>query len=120
MSSNQPVSVWRAWSLRLRLLVGQIVVLVVVCVGIIAATELALGTRGTVETAVGVRLPFTITEFTPGRRWSWTVAGIAATGHQVTAAPGGCRVRFEVPWWAAPYLAVCSVALGRIEVLATG
>lgn len=43
MSSSQPASAWRAWSLRLRLLVGQVVVLAVVCVGIIAATELALG-----------------------------------------------------------------------------
>ena len=32
----------RAWSLRLRLLVGQIVVLALVCVGITAVTELAL------------------------------------------------------------------------------
>ncbi len=32
----------RAWSLRLRLLVGQVVVLAVVCLGITAATELAL------------------------------------------------------------------------------
>ncbi|OBG67007.1 MULTISPECIES: cell wall metabolism sensor histidine kinase WalK [unclassified Mycobacterium] len=32
----------RAWSLRLRLLVGQIVVLAIVCVGITAVTELAL------------------------------------------------------------------------------
>ena len=42
MSSSQPASVRRPWSLRLRLLVGQIVVLAVVCVGITAATELAL------------------------------------------------------------------------------
>ncbi len=32
----------RAWSLRLRLLVGQVVVLAIVCIGIGAATELAL------------------------------------------------------------------------------
>jgi two-component system OmpR family sensor kinase len=32
----------RAWSLRLRLLIGQVVVLAIVCVGIGAATELAL------------------------------------------------------------------------------
>src|SRR3984885_5729942 len=32
----------RAWSLRLRLLVGQVVVLAIVCVGIGAVTELAL------------------------------------------------------------------------------
>ncbi len=42
MSSSQPARTRRVWSLRLRLLVGQIVVLAVVCVGITAATELAL------------------------------------------------------------------------------
>jgi two-component system, OmpR family, sensor kinase len=43
MSSSQPASARRAWSLRQRLLVGQIVVLAVVCLGITTATELALG-----------------------------------------------------------------------------
>jgi two-component system, OmpR family, sensor kinase len=33
---------WKVWSLRLRLLVGQVVVLAIVCVGIGAVTELAL------------------------------------------------------------------------------
>ncbi|MGH3576404.1 MAG: sensor histidine kinase [Mycobacterium sp.] len=33
---------WRTWSLRLQLLVGQVVVLAIVCVGIGAVTELAL------------------------------------------------------------------------------
>ncbi len=42
MSSSRPASLRRIWSLRLRLLVGQIVVLAVVCIGITAATELAL------------------------------------------------------------------------------
>ncbi|BBZ50511.1 HAMP domain-containing histidine kinase [Mycobacterium heidelbergense] len=42
MSSSRLASTRRAWSLRLRLLVGQVVVLAVVCVGITAATELAL------------------------------------------------------------------------------
>ncbi|OBK47379.1 cell wall metabolism sensor histidine kinase WalK [Mycobacterium sp. 1081908.1] len=42
MSSSPPARTRRVWSLRLRLLVGQIVVLAVVCVGITAATELAL------------------------------------------------------------------------------
>jgi two-component system OmpR family sensor kinase len=42
MSSSQPAKKRRVWSLRLRLLVGQIVVLAAVCVGITAATELAL------------------------------------------------------------------------------
>jgi two-component system, OmpR family, sensor kinase len=42
MFSSQPASAGRAWSLRQRLLVGQIVVLALVCIGITAATELAL------------------------------------------------------------------------------
>ncbi|MCV7380354.1 two-component sensor histidine kinase [Mycobacterium alsense] len=42
MSSSRPARTRRVWSLRLRLLVGQIVILAVVCVGITAATELAL------------------------------------------------------------------------------
>ena len=81
------------------------------------ATELSLGTRGDVWTAVVVRMPLVITEFDPGSRWTWKVAGVPATGHHVTAAPGGCRVRFEVPFWAGAYLPVCAVALRRIERL---
>jgi two-component system OmpR family sensor kinase len=42
MSSSQHVSARRVWSLRQRLLVGQVVVLAIVCIGITAATELAL------------------------------------------------------------------------------
>lgn len=84
-----------------------------------SATELALGVRGTVWTAVGVPMPFVITAFEPGRRWDWAVAGVPATGHRVRVVPGGCRVVFDVPWWAAPYLTVCAVALGRIDRLAS-
>lgn len=42
MSSSRPASVRRAWSLRVRLLVGQVIVLTVACVGIGAVTEIAL------------------------------------------------------------------------------
>ncbi|MBW0017798.1 MAG: HAMP domain-containing histidine kinase [Mycobacterium sp.] len=42
MSSSRPISGSRVWSLRLRLLVGQVIVLAVVCIGITAVTELAL------------------------------------------------------------------------------
>ncbi|HWF30514.1 MAG TPA: HAMP domain-containing sensor histidine kinase [Mycobacterium sp.] len=42
MSSSRPAKARRAWSLRLRLLVGQVVVLALVCIGITAATEIAL------------------------------------------------------------------------------
>lgn len=42
MSSSRRARSPRVWSLRLRLIVGQVVVLALVCVGITAATELAL------------------------------------------------------------------------------
>ena len=80
--------------------------------------ELHAGARGTVWTVAGVRLPFTVTEFDAGHRWSWAVAGVPATGHQVTETVGGCRVGFEVPWWALAYLPVCAAALARIDRLA--
>ena len=82
-------------------------------------TAVRAGAQGTVWTAVGLPLRFSITEFEPGRRWAWTVAGVAATGHEVAAAASGYRVRFDAPWWAVAYLPVCAVALGRIEALAT-
>lgn len=80
-------------------------------------TVLSEGAQGTVWTAVGVALPFTVTDFVPGRRWDWAVAGVSATGHEVTEVPGGCLVRFSTPWWAAAYLPVCAAALSRIDKL---
>ena len=76
------------------------------------------GARGTVRTVVGVSLPFEITEFVPGRSWAWSVVGVPATRHRVTPTGGGCVVTFKVPWWAPGYLAVCALALRRIERLA--
>lgn len=81
-------------------------------------TRITLGATGTVRTPVGLSLPFRITELDPGRRWSWAVAGVAATAHRVEGlGPQRCRVTFEVPRWAPPYLAVCAVALRRLERL---
>jgi uncharacterized protein YndB with AHSA1/START domain len=80
---------------------------------------LGAGSRGRVRTVAGLALPFTVTAFDAGRSWSWSVAGVAATGHRVT--PGGsngCLATFTVPWWAPLYLPVCAVALRRIERLA--
>ncbi len=79
--------------------------------------QLHPGAKGTVWTVAGVRLPFTVTEFDAGHRWTWAVAGVPATGHQVTGTADGCRVRFEVPWWAMAYLPVCAAALVRIDRL---
>lgn len=78
------------------------------------------GVGGTVTTSIGVTLPFEITEFDAGRRWNWTVAGIPATDHSVVPLDfKSSRAGFGVPWPAAPYLAVCAVALRRLESLAT-
>jgi uncharacterized protein YndB with AHSA1/START domain len=79
---------------------------------------LRLGSRGKVWTPIGVSLPFEITEFDDGHAWAWKVAGVPATRHAVAPVAGGCRVSFGVPIWAPAYLAVCAVALKRIEGLA--
>lgn len=79
---------------------------------------LALGSRGKVWTPVGIALPFVVTEFEPGREWAWQVGGIPATRHSVLPDGAGCRVVFGVPIWAPAYLAVCAVALKRIDDLA--
>lgn len=76
---------------------------------------LALGSTGTVSTVFGVALPFTVTEFEPGRCWAWQVAGVPATRHEVRRALSGSVVSFGVPPWAPAYLAVCAVALRRID-----
>jgi hypothetical protein len=100
------------------------------------ADTLALGVTGHVTTALGVRLPFRVTSWHDGsttpagssgdtsdrdgtRSWSWRVAGVGATDHTVEALGADrCRVGFGVPLAAAPYLAVCRVALTRIDRLA--
>jgi len=81
--------------------------------------RLRKGTRGTVTTAFGLRLPFEITSFDEGVRWSWKVAGVHATDHTVEPVDRTrCRVGFGVPWPATPYLAVCRVALDRLDTIA--
>lgn len=79
------------------------------------ATELGLGVHGKVYTPVGVPLPFTITEYEPGRRWAWRVAGIPATAHGVDPVDDGTRVWMSAPVLAAPYVPVLAIALQRID-----
>lgn len=74
---------------------------------------------GRVRTAVGLWLPFQITDFEKDVAWSWVVAGIPATGHRVQAiSPDSCRLTFTVPAWAPFYLPVCAAAIRRIGKLA--
>ena len=81
---------------------------------------LATGARGKVVTSVGLSLPFQVTTFEPGFQWAWKVSGLDATSHRVEPlGPDRCRVGFGVGWPAAPYLAVCRIALRRLERLAT-
>ncbi|WP_295887018.1 SRPBCC family protein [uncultured Thiohalocapsa sp.] len=77
-------------------------------------------TTGHIQTPLGAWLPFRITHWQPGRSWTWRVAGIAATGHEVI--PLGttrCRVSFLIPRWAPLYRPVCETALRRIAERAT-
>jgi hypothetical protein len=74
------------------------------------------GSTGRVQTVIGMWLPFRITAFVAGHRWGWEVADIPATGHRVDSlGPGRCRVVFEVPLMATPYLAVCRLAAQSIR-----
>ena len=78
------------------------------------------GTRGRVQTAVGVWIPFVILDWEEGRYWHWRVAGVPATGHRVTpSAANRCAVTFTIPSWAPFYLPVCRAALRAIGRLAT-
>lgn len=81
---------------------------------------LTASTTGQVRPVLGPWLPFRVTSFEPGHRWSWRVAGVPATGHRVEPTEGGCRVVFEVPVPTVAYAAVCRVALGRIARLLEG
>lgn len=78
------------------------------------------GATGTIRTVMGVDVSFEITDHIDGRQWAWKVAGIPATDHRVEPlGPDRCRIGFGVPWAAAPYLAVCDVALRRLDAMAT-
>ena len=83
------------------------------------AVGLAKDATGSVTTVGGLRLHFVITEYTDRRSWAWSMAGVPATDHLVEDVGGACRVHFGVPAIAAPYLAICAMALRRIERIAT-
>jgi len=78
------------------------------------------GAMGTVMTVMKVGLPLEITTYDERARWAWKVAGVEATDHTVEPlGPARCRVGFGVPWPAVPYLAVCRVALRRLDAMAS-
>lgn len=87
---------WSSWGLSIRDHVGP--------------ESITHGSEGRVITILGFGLGYRITEFVPGRRWTWTVAGVEATHHEldVVDTDGHRRVvvRFGAPWWAVAYLPV--------------
>lgn len=84
-------------------------------------STLTASSRGAVHTIIGLTLPFEVTAFDDGVAWSWSVAGVPATDHSVhSLGDDRCILTFGVPLIALPYLAVCRVALRRIDGLATG
>ena len=76
------------------------------------------GSHGRVKTALHFWVPFRITDLESGMYWSWRIFGINATGHRVEPLDqSSCRLVFQVPLWAAPYLLACKIALDRIDQL---
>jgi uncharacterized protein YndB with AHSA1/START domain len=83
------------------------------------APVVAPGVKGRVQTPLRFWVPFEITEVTPGRSWSWKVAGIPATGHEIReVATDGCRVTFSVSPLLMPYLLILRIGLRRLKRLA--
>jgi hypothetical protein len=73
------------------------------------------GSHGRVKTALRFWVPFQVTDLDSGKHWSWHILSIGATGHRIEGLDeGSCRLVFQVPIWAAPYLIVCKIALNRI------
>jgi hypothetical protein len=77
------------------------------------------GSHGQIRPPVGPWLDFRVTRFDEGRQWTWSVAGVSATGHRVDSIDARrCRVGIDVPLVVAPYALVGALALQRIDALA--
>ena len=73
------------------------------------------GSEGQVLTALGIWLPFVVTDYENECFWNWKVASVRATGHRLQSVKaGGTILWFEVPVMAFPYIAICRMALTRI------
>ena len=78
------------------------------------------GSMGSVKTILGISFAFTITSLINESEWTWSVAGITATGHRIIPIDDACcMLFFDMPVWAIPYSILCLVALNRIKMLVT-
>lgn len=76
------------------------------------------GSRGRVKIPFGIWIPFVVTDYEEKRYWSWSIWSIRATGHRIEPYDcNKCTLIFEVPFFAAPYLVICWIAIKRIENL---
>jgi hypothetical protein len=76
------------------------------------------GSHGQIKTTLRIWVPFQVTELDFDKHWSWRIFGISATGHRIERLDEGrCRLVFQLPIWAAPYLIVCKIAIDRIVQL---
>ena len=79
------------------------------------ARYIRAGSKGHVKTILGFWLPFVVTEWAQGQYWSWHIFNIRATGHRIETIDNACcRLVFEVPLWAGPYVIICKIAANRI------
>ena len=89
-----------------------------------AGHQLRADSTGAVRTPLGVWLPFVVSSWDVSEErsaWSWRVAGMAATSHEVVPLSADrCRLRLGVPAWAPAYLPVVEVGLRRLRRLAEG
>ncbi|MEO1273482.1 MAG: SRPBCC family protein [Myxococcota bacterium] len=83
------------------------------------SSRLGPDSRGRVKVAGAVWVDFVVCGWEEGCYWLWKVQGVQATGHRVEPlSDGRCRLIFEVPAVAAPYLWVCRRATAAIAVVA--
>lgn len=73
------------------------------------------GSQGRLKTLIGLWVSFVVTEYEPGKYWSWRVSGIPATGHKVET---GGKETCTLVFFFAPYILVCKIALDRIASIA--
>jgi hypothetical protein len=87
-----------------------------------SSTRIHAGSTGAVLTPLGWWAPFVVTDWAVDadrRAWSWRVAGVPATSHEVEALDAGrARLRFAAPIWAPAYLPVLAVGLRRLRAIA--